>query len=248
MATSRQTWRRQSAEKDRQNRATTEFIKLKYPGIYLEAVNAYRVLREKYPNKYDVRKLPEFYQMCCVQLTDPNTKKSNETESNNPKNIVQNNTVSKQFQDRMILNIDLVKMASTQSTQSTSEDLGTQPTEIPTQSTSEDLGTQPMEIPTQSTSEDLGTQPMEIPTQSTSEDLGTQPMEIPTQSTSEDLGTQLKEIPTQSTSEDLGLELLDPSVIDNIIQELRQDCNLNNFFDDIELNEMSPLEEELLYH
>ena len=235
MATSRQLWRRQSAEKDRQNRVTTEFIKLKYPGIYSESVNAYRVLREKYPNKQDVRKLPEFQLMCCVQPTDPNTKKSNETESNNPKNIVQTNTESNnpknivqtntesnQFQDRMLLNIDLVKIPSTPKHMTT--------------------------IPTQSTSEDLGTQAMEIPTQSTSEDHGTHAMEIPTQSTSEDHGTHAMEITTQSTSEDHGLELLDPSVVDQIIQDLRQDCNLNNFFDDIELNEMSPLEVELLYH
>ena len=201
MSGSRQAWRRQKAEDDRQNRAIIELIMRKYPRIYFESLNAYNVLKQKYPNKQDIRKLPEFRQMCCGQATDlsmvqtetesnnpknveePNNPKNVEEpnnpksvkEPNNPKSVKESNNPKNHFQDNMVLNIDLMK------------------------------------------------NPL------TSEDL--------------------------TIPQDHELELLDPSVVDRIIEELQHDSNINNFcddmeidnmFEDMEIDNMSPLEAELL--
>ena len=128
MATSRQLWRRKTDEQIRQNRVAMEFIKLKYPQIYLESVNLYKDLTKKYPNKQDVRKLPEFYQLC----QGPSTVKT-ETETIKPNQFSNNPNKVNQFRDNMVLNINLM------SNPSTSEPMETTPQDTSVPSTSEDL-------------------------------------------------------------------------------------------------------------
>ena len=161
MASSRQVWRRKTDEQIRQNRVAMEFIRVRYPQIYLESVNVYNDLKKKYPNKQDVRKLPEFYQLC----RGPSTVQT-ETESINPNKANQfpnNPNKANQFRDNMVLNINLMQ----------------------------------------------------------------NPL---TPSTSERMETTPQDSSVPSTSEDLHLELLDPDVVDKIIEELKRDGDIKNFF------------------
>ena len=125
MATPRQLWRRKTDENIRQNRVAMEFIRLRYPQIYLESVNVYKGLTKKYPNKQDVRKLPEFHELC----QGPSTVKT-ETETIKPNQFSSNPNKVNQFRDNMVLNINLM------SNPSTSEPMETTPQDT---STSEDL-------------------------------------------------------------------------------------------------------------
>ena len=53
-------WRKQEAERVRKNRVTQTYIEKKYPQIYQEAVEFYKFLDQKYPEKRDLRKTNEF--------------------------------------------------------------------------------------------------------------------------------------------------------------------------------------------
>ena len=56
----RQAWRKEYAMKIRQERVITEYIRITQPIQYAEAMKFYNTLREKYPNKNDLRKVTEF--------------------------------------------------------------------------------------------------------------------------------------------------------------------------------------------
>ena len=198
---SRQVWRQKKTEEARRDRVTAEYIRLKYPKMYLESLNVYHTLREKYPNKQDIRKLSEFYQICCGPST------------NEDPNMVQTETDNNQFQDNMVLNIHLMQNPTT-STHATSQDATT--------------------TTLNSTSEDATTTTLN----STSEDATTT-----LNSTPQDATAMLN-----STPQDLQLESLDPSVVDMVMEELRYDSDLNKFFEDIDIDHLSPLEAELLLY
>ena len=52
--------RKYEAEKFRKDRLICDYIRVRHPDIYSEAENVYNYLREKYPEKKDLRKLNEF--------------------------------------------------------------------------------------------------------------------------------------------------------------------------------------------
>ena len=54
-------WRRQLAVKARQDRTIVEYLQLKRPEVYNEAVEYYNTLNKKYPSKLDLRKTDEFH-------------------------------------------------------------------------------------------------------------------------------------------------------------------------------------------
>ena len=56
----RHAWRKEHAAKIRQERVITEYMRITQPILYAEAVKFYNTLKEKYANKNDLRKVPEF--------------------------------------------------------------------------------------------------------------------------------------------------------------------------------------------
>ena len=70
---SRLLWRRARDAKNREDRTVNEYIKIRHPEIYREAVGFYEKLDAKYPHKGDLRKLPEFYQL-STRIFKPKTK------------------------------------------------------------------------------------------------------------------------------------------------------------------------------
>ena len=59
-ASYRHKWRKEHAEKIRQERVITEYIRITQPVLYAEANKFYSTLKEKYPDKNDLRKVIEF--------------------------------------------------------------------------------------------------------------------------------------------------------------------------------------------
>ena len=61
MSTSyRHKWRKEHSAKIRQERVITEYIRITQPVLYAEANKFYSTLKEKYPDKNDLRKVVEF--------------------------------------------------------------------------------------------------------------------------------------------------------------------------------------------
>ena len=56
-------WRREAAAKGREERFITEYVRATQPMLYAEAVEFHNKLREKYPNKMDLRRVPEVSQL-----------------------------------------------------------------------------------------------------------------------------------------------------------------------------------------
>ena len=212
--TARQVWRRQKASATRRERTVVEYIRVKYPEIYSESLNVYNVLNSKYPNKFDIRKLPEFYETCHA------------SSSNKYPNKVQSD--SNKFRDSMVLRIPLLQNSTT-STPQASGDL--QDTTTSTPQASGDL--QDTTTSTPQASGDL--QDTTTSTPQASGDLQDQP-HTPTGS----------EVPEAAQYVQLGQ--LEHDVVDMIIEELEQEPDLYNFFEDIDVEQLSPLEEELLMY
>ena len=59
----RLTWRRERAAKTRQERVISAYVRLTQPMLYAEAMGFYNTLAKKYPNKMDLRKVPEFQEL-----------------------------------------------------------------------------------------------------------------------------------------------------------------------------------------
>ena len=228
---SRQVWRRQIAEETRRDRTMNEYVRIKYPKIYKESLNVYETMSNKYPNKHDIRKLPEFYQICHGHSTNPN--------------MVQSDAGDKQFQDNMVLNIQLMQRQTTSQKQTTSTPQDATTVLNTTTSTPQDATT--VLNTTTSTPHDATT--VLNTTTSTPQDATT--MLNTTMSTPHDATTMLNT--TMSTLQgsgagDLQLDSLDQTVVDMIIEELQYDQDLNNFFESINVEHLSPLEAELLLY
>ena len=270
---SRQVWRRQIAEETRRDRTMSEYVRIKYPKIYKESLNVYETMSNKYPNKHDIRKLPEFYQICHGHSTNPN--------------MVQSDAGDKQFQDNMVLNIQLMQRQTTSQKQTTSTPQDATMVLNTTTSTPQDATTvlntttsTPQDATTvlnttTSTPQDATTvlntttsTPQDATTvlnttTSTPQDATTvlntttsTPQDATTvlnttTSTPQDATTMLNT--TMSTLQgsgagDLQLDSLDQTVVDMIIEELQYDQDLNNFFENINVEHLSPLEAELLLY
>ena len=67
-------WRRQHALNDREARFVNAYVSVTYPEVYNEAIQFRNKLREKYPQKMDLRKAYEFSQLqpkkMCASFTD----------------------------------------------------------------------------------------------------------------------------------------------------------------------------------
>ena len=56
-------WRREAAAKGREERFITEYVRATQPVLYAEAIEFHNKLRKKYPNKMDLRRVPEVSQL-----------------------------------------------------------------------------------------------------------------------------------------------------------------------------------------
>ena len=104
---SRNLWRRAQAAKTREERTITAYIKSKHPELYHEAATFYNELNEKYPNKSDLRKVPEFHTLMSrvpVQTPIPKYWKKEYPDIN----INVGSPLNKKFKDNLELRIPLL--------------------------------------------------------------------------------------------------------------------------------------------
>ena len=207
--TPRQIWRRDRSATIRQERTITGYIRAKYPEIYSEAVNVYNVLNKNHPNKFDLRKLPEFREKC----QDSSSKKY----PNIPQGYTEEDPNKVQedpnkFRDTMELRIPLLPNTATTTLQA-----------------SGDL----QDTATLQASGDL--QDTVTSTLQASGDLQDQPF-TPTGS----------EVPEPAQCVQLGE--IEQDLVDKIVADLENDPDIYRFFENIDVEQLSPLEAELLLY
>ena len=177
-------WRRAQAAKVRQERTITAFIKAKHPEIYGEAAVFYNELNKRYPNKNDLRKVPEF-QTLSLSIPDQPSKYWKKEYPNITVNV------SSTFNDNLQLKIPLLS-------NKTAEDTPVQFSEITT--------------------------------------------------TPEPAQFCVVEEGTATTMPDpVQLGEIDDDIINKIVADLQKDPDIQSIFDDIDVDEVSPLEAELLF-
>ena len=93
----RHTWRKNYAEKIRQDRFISAYVRATSPNIYGEAMEFYDTLRRKYPCKMDLSRLTEFQQLRPKRSTDHSGNHASGSSS---------------FQDNLELRIPLLQLAT----------------------------------------------------------------------------------------------------------------------------------------
>ena len=238
-------WRREHAAKTRQERLVTAYVKAKQPRLYNEAVEFYNTLHKKYPKKMDLRKVPEVQQLFFPAATS-------ETRTYERMDYSDIQTSGRpSFNDNLQLRIQLLPSTTTpdqdQGTASTVHDMAEQPDQG-TASTVHDTAEQP-DQGTASTVHDTAEQP-DQGTASTVHDTAEQP-DQGTASTVHDTPEQPNtSVPEPGLFGEVTTPLdISDSVIYGIIEELQKDPQLNSFFDDLDIDipDMSPLEQELFW-
>ena len=179
--TSRILWRRARAAKTREDRTVNEYIKIKHPEIYQEAVDFYDKLNAKYPYKGDLRKLSEFYKLSADMRK------------------------AKSYTDNMVLRIPLLAC-----------DKPVEDTPVEDTPTVEDT-----------------------PVEDTPTVEDTPVEDTPT----------VEDTPVEDTTAAfVQLGPIDNDVIDKIVAELQGDADICNFFESMDVDQLTPLEEELLMY
>ena len=191
----RQEWRRDQAAKVREERIITAYVKAKHPEIYSNAAVFYNKLNQKYPKKYDLRKVKEFKTLLSGNA--PNPRKYQEK-------TFPNITVNAQptFMDCLQLRIPLLPVEDT----------------VPTATT-----------PVLSVQSPPATTPVS-------------PVQSPPVATTTPEPAQFCTI----EKEDLvRFAEIDDDVINQVVADLQNDPFIHTFFEDMEIEEPSPLEVEL---
>ena len=216
--------RRVEAARIRQNRIITEYVRVKHPVAYSEAVIVYNQLNENYPKKPDLRKTKEFQRILSGESMPP---------------TVYRQKCYPNITDNMQLRIPLLKVQSpvVQSPVEVSLQAQVQSPsgEIPqveiTVQTSEELG---MITTVQSPSGEITTEDLYPIDDSAFERIVEKLREGPeiTVQTSEELDmiTTVQSPSGEITTEDLNP--IDDSTFERIVEELREDPTLSTFFQD----------------
>ena len=217
-------WRRLEAHRVKEQRIVTGYVELKYPEVYKEAIDFYQFLSAKHPEKKDLRKTNEF-EMLKQGIPEQTMKKYYKRKTKGPSNP--SNEVSSK-KDNMELIIPLMKIP-----------VQTQTAEIES-SSGEILGNviEPSgEIPVQTQTVEIESSSGEIPVQTQTVEIESSSGEIPVQTQTAEIEPLLGQIPDE--------------VIEEIMSGLREDPDLQAMFEDIDIDidieEISPLESELLY-
>ena len=210
-------WRRQEAERVRQNRVTQGYIEKKYPEIHKEALDFYQFLNEKYPEKKDLRRTNEFEwvktgisgQTCKRYYTRKEKKTTTTT------------TTTTIVNDRMELIIPLMRKDTTNAGSSVSQPQADEQPPAETLPSGE----------TRSNNGQVFLEPAEIVIDSTE----TLNEKIPEQQIIPSLN---EEIPEQQIIPSLNEEIPE-QIIERIMSELQNDPHLETFFQtiDYEFNE-----------
>ena len=136
-------WRKQESERIRQQRVINGYIERKYPEIYGEAVDFYKFLDEKYPQKKDLRRTNE-YEWLKTGISGQTTKKFYARKENTTRTTT--TTTTTVVNDQMELVIPLMTKSTTKSKSSTSQPQADEQSPVETQlpvETQQSVATQP---------------------------------------------------------------------------------------------------------
>ena len=211
-------WRRAEAVRIREQRIITGYVEIKYPDIYKEAAGFYNLLNKKYPSKNDLRKTNEF-ELLKMDIPGEITKKYYKRRKEYPSIKKSVAVESHNPRDNMQLIIPLMEHPTT-----STEPSGQEPpveTPVESQDIAKAAGSQvePADI---------------VETVEMIQDTIIEEAEIIIDGTNSFQPTLNDEIPNK--------------IIEEIMDGLSQDPDLQSFFADIDIDieEISPLEKELL--
>ena len=213
-------WRRNETIRVRENRIVKAFVETKYPQIYREAMVFYNKLNEKYPTKNDLRKTDEFTWF-KMGITEAKAKTKSQGKRQSKRYPSVKISVPIENQDNMRLVIPLMERQESKGPQD-------QPVERSAQE-SEHPQAEPVERPAP------GSGDPQAESASTIEEQVMKDTEVVFPDSLQ--ATLTDEIPN--------------NIVIEIMNGLREDPYLKEYFDsdldiDMDVNEVSPLEEELL--
>ena len=227
-------WRRARAAKVREDRIISVYLKEKHPGIYNDAASFYNELNRKYPNKYDLRKVKEFKALLTGNPPEPQGKRREKTFPNIP--------VQSTITDNLELRIPLLSVQST--VQSPPATPVQSPVQSPPATPVQSPPTTPVQSPVQSPPATPVQLPPTTPVQSPVQSPPATPVQLPP-TTPVQLPVQLP--PPAIEKEDLvHITALDDDMLNKIVCDLQNDPFIHDFFQDMDIDELSPLEAELL--
>ena len=211
-------WRREEAARVREQRIIVGYVELKHPEVYKEAAGFYNLLNVKYPTKNDLRKTNE-YEWLKTDMPNEITKKYYKR---------------KQFPNIKKANVD-VKLHNPTTNCSDNMQLVIPLMECPVTTTAQEAPNESA-APGETTNEQPQIELMECTITTTAQEAPNEsvaPVEMVSDTTNSFIPTVNEEIPD--------------SVLEEIMEGLRQDPFLQDFFEDIdiEFDETSPLEKEL---
>ena len=220
----RLTWRREQAAKSRQERFVTAYVKAKQPKLYDEAIEFHNTLRKKYPNKMDLRKVPEVQQLVFTPATLQTYERMDHSGIHTSGRPL--------IEDNLELRIPLLQLATPDQDQDTPSTASTVPnTSVPEPATPDQ---------DQATPSTASTVPnTSVPEPATPYQDQATPSTASTVPNTSEPGLFGEVAP---------LDISD-GTIKAIIEELQKDSQLGTFFDDIDIDipDMSPLEQELFW-
>ena len=230
----RQEWRRSQAAKVREERIITAYVKEKHPEIYSKAAELYNKLNQKYPKKYDLRKVKEFKTL--ILGIPPEQQKYQEKHF---PNITVN--VQPTFTDCLQLRIPLLSPVQLPPV-SPVQPSPVSPVQLPPVS--------PVQPPPVSPVQPSPVSPVQLPPVSPVQPPPVSPVQLPSVSPVQQ--PPVSPVPEPAlfcTIEKEGLihiPEIDDDVINKIVADLQNDPFIHDFFEDMEIEELTPLESELL--
>ena len=205
-------YRREESQRVRVERIITGYVKYQHPEIFKEANDYYDLLNTLYPDKKDLRRCNEY-----ELLKRETSRRMRKYYTKKPKTADEKSkTADKKSKtaDTMVLRIPLMDEATVSTT--------TQSAEIPAY-------THEATVSTTTT-----TQSAEIPayTHKVTVETTTQSAEIPAYTHEVTIETTTEELSTPSMTTDLAP--VSDEVLNQIIEDLREDPDITNFFDNID--------------
>ena len=211
-------WRRLESARVRENRIITGYIQHMHPEVYREAADFYAELNELYPNKKDLRKTNEYE---WIKTGSGTKQKKFYTRR---KQYQKKKKDSHRITDNMNLCIPLMNRVETATeTRETTTETPETATETPETAT---------ETP------ETATETPETATE-TPETATETPIDM----------SMCEEIHVDIEPAEFTFPAITDEMLEGLIKDLREDPDLDQIFDelDIEFEEESPLERELLY-
>ena len=238
-------WRREEASRVREQRIIAGYVELKHPEVYKEAAGFYNLLNAKYPTKNDLRKTNE-YEWLKTDMPDEITKKYYKRKQY--PNIKKANVAVKlhnpttNCSDNMQLVIPLMECPVTTTAQEAPNESA-----APGETTNEQPQIELMECTITTTAQEAPNESA-APGETTNEQPQIELMECTITTTAQEVPNE-SVAPVETTNSFIPTvnEEIPDSVLEEIMEGLRQDPFLQDFFEDIdiEFDEISPLEREL---